>query len=802
MVYTRNYFLETASEFMDEIEKPVLLINFDSEIPKEVYEGTQICFSHTKHGNYDFMISINHSNEGIYIDRIHKYSRKFEYEDITKNHFEYLISCLAIGFENHQRTRECSFMDANQIGVISSKEIEMLWEENHLKNHLKSYVGVDLTGNSIILDLHEKGSGPHGLISGMTGSGKSEFLVSMLLSLCLQYSPEDLQIAIIDFKGGGCAESFKVKGEYIQHIVNVLDNLDSSSTDRALVSFRNECNRREKLLKKLSEITHANINTIDTYRKTWSSQYNIPFLSHLVIVVDEFAELKSENPEFITDLISIARVGRSLGIHLLLSTQKPAGVINDQIWSNMRFKICLKVQESQDSREVLHDDKAARLKNPGEFYLLCDNVLTYGIGSYANQKFQNVQGYFSLFENGFYQEYLQKKDFGITQREMILEEIMRISKKYKIHKLWNSQFEEIQWNLLKPGQIGIADNYWNNSLIPIQLENNIALFSVSYDMLQHTLLCFLYAMMRRSENCEVYAIVREESSIRLLQNEGIVSGVILEDDVFRMKLMKKHVFKKVNKDVRKIILIEDIGSFQDVEQSSIFRELMKYGETYQISLIVGCVDTADFKYRDLLKFRQRVVVTTNNISDASAILDSKALSLPKDNHVMMNIDKHTMDVCIPKTDMNMFHDLHFHSSYILPDIPDVCTYQECDGELYKIGISYQTYEWVTLSKNELLIVFSNKVRNSEWFCELFHTKGIPIMNHFDESKNHGMLHLPIDEYVMLKNELVTRHPVLFIGQGFQQQYYLKHVIHEELKDDEGILFIDDQWEKIKLVSEK
>ena len=92
-------------------------------------------------------------------------------------------------------------------------------------------------------------------------------------------------------------------------------------------------------------------------------------LPHLFIVSDEFAELKSQQPEFMSQLITTARIGRSLGLHLILATQKPSGVVNDQIWSNSKFKVCLKVQDRSDSMEMLKRPEAASLKEAGRFYL-------------------------------------------------------------------------------------------------------------------------------------------------------------------------------------------------------------------------------------------------------------------------------------------------------------------------------------------------------------------------------------------------------------------------------------------------
>ena len=125
--------------------------------------------------------------------------------------------------------------------------------------------------------------------------------------------------------------------------------------------------------KRQKYFAQADVNHIDKYiRKYKAGEVSEP-LPHLIIIVDEFAELKAEQPEFMKELISAARIGRSLGVHLILATQKPAGQVNEQIWSNSRFKLCLKVQSKEDSNEVLKSPLAAEIKEPGRAYLQVGN---------------------------------------------------------------------------------------------------------------------------------------------------------------------------------------------------------------------------------------------------------------------------------------------------------------------------------------------------------------------------------------------------------------------------------------------
>ena len=216
----------------------------------------------------------------------------------------------------------------------------------------------------VFLDLHEKFHGPHGLVAGTTGSGKSEILQSYILSMATLFHPYEVGFVIIDFKGGGMVNQFR----RLPHLNGAITNIDGSEIERSLLSIRAELRKRQELF------ARYDVNHIDAYiRKYKNNETDIP-LPHLILIVDEFAELKSDQPEFMKELISTARIGRSLGVHLILATQKPSGVVDNQIWSNSRFKLCLKVQNKEDSNEVLKSPLAAEIKEPGRAYLQVGTV--------------------------------------------------------------------------------------------------------------------------------------------------------------------------------------------------------------------------------------------------------------------------------------------------------------------------------------------------------------------------------------------------------------------------------------------
>ncbi len=258
-----------------------------------------------------------------------------------------------------------TFLQMMGVGKVEHLNSLIRWRENDPTKSLAVPVGVNPHGDLFVLDLHEKFHGPHGLVAGMTGSGKSEFIITYILSLAVNFHPDEVSFIMIDYKGGGMAKSF----ENLPHTAGIITNLDGSAMKRSLISINSELKRRQTILANASKIVGESNLNIYQYQKLYREKVVTEPLSHLFIIADEFAELKTQQPEFMTELISAARIGRSLGVHLILATQKPSGVVDDQIWSNSRFRVCLKVQERQDSMDMLKRPDAAELADTGRFYL-------------------------------------------------------------------------------------------------------------------------------------------------------------------------------------------------------------------------------------------------------------------------------------------------------------------------------------------------------------------------------------------------------------------------------------------------
>ena len=222
----------------------------------------------------------------------------------------------------------------------------------------RALVGASADGDFTI-DL--KADGPHALVAGTTGAGKSEFLQTLVVSLAINNRPDSLTFVLVDYKG---ASAF-ADCERLPHTVGMVTNLDNRETERALASLDAELKRRELMLKELGA---KDVDDAWDRDAGYSARNG---LARLVIVIDEFAELVHELPEFVTGLIRIARVGRSLGVHLILATQRPAGVVSAEMQANVGLRVGLRMVDKADSTEVLGSPESAFISpsTPGRGYV-------------------------------------------------------------------------------------------------------------------------------------------------------------------------------------------------------------------------------------------------------------------------------------------------------------------------------------------------------------------------------------------------------------------------------------------------
>lgn len=325
-------------------------------------------------------------------------------------------------------TKNISMFQMLNILAVDDIDLKANWERSQVFKSMSAPIGVSKNG-IVYLDLHDKAHGPHGLVAGTTGSGKSEVLQTYILSMAILFHPYEVGFVIIDFKGGGMVNQFRE----LPHLVGAITNIDGREIDRSLKSIKAELRKRQRYF------AEADVNHIDKYIKKYKAGEVSRPLPHLIIIVDEFAELKAEQPEFMKELISTARIGRSLGVHLILATQKPSGQVNEQIWSNSRFKLCLKVQSQEDSNEVLKSPLAAEIKEPGRAYLQVGNNEIFELfqsaysGAPEKQDMSNLKEFsiFSLSKSGKKTPvYVQKKSKSAEDNATQLDAIVGYVRDY------------------------------------------------------------------------------------------------------------------------------------------------------------------------------------------------------------------------------------------------------------------------------------------------------------------------------------------------------------------------------------
>lgn len=238
----------------------------------------------------------------------------------------------------------------------SSESVQARWSA--IGRTTEAVIGVSLDG-AFAIDMRK--DGPHGLVAGTTGSGKSELLQTIVASLASANTPEAMNFVLVDYKGGAAFKDCV----NLPHTVGMVTDLDTHLVERAMESLGAELHRREHIL------AAVGAKDIEDYTDLADKDPQLKPLPRLLIVIDEFASMKAELPDFVTGLVSIAQRGRSLGIHLILATQRPTGAVSADIRANTNLRISLRVTDAADSNDVLESPEAAKISKstPGRGYV-------------------------------------------------------------------------------------------------------------------------------------------------------------------------------------------------------------------------------------------------------------------------------------------------------------------------------------------------------------------------------------------------------------------------------------------------
>lgn len=616
----------------------------------------------------DKIISIAGRGEGTIVDSNDESSSTwFQFDSYTSNEVSGINSVLAaveieeISLEG-SLTKNISLFELLNILSVDDLDLKQRWDSTRVYDSMAVPLGVSKTG-VVNLDLHDKYHGPHGLVAGTTGSGKSEILQTYILSVATYFHPYEVAFVIIDFKGGGMVNQFR----NLPHLLGAITNIDGKEINRSLKSIKAELQKRQRLF------AEAEVNHIDKYIKKYKSgEVKIP-IPHLIVIVDEFAELKAEQPDFMKELISAARIGRSLGVHLILATQKPAGQVDDQIWSNSKFKLCLKVQGPDDSNEVLKSPLAAEIKEPGRAYLQVGNneifELFQSAYSGAGEKHTddsvktfrlsevNISGKHSVV---FEQKKQKKGDSGRTQLEAIVEYVQNYCEKENIAHLpsicLESLCKSIDFNekaFAEKGafDIGIYDDpdnqYQGITPIDIDAKNTLIIGSSQYgktNLLQ--LLIREIAVRYSPAEANIYIIDFGSMVLKNFETLNHVGGVVCSSDDEKLKNLFKLLLEEIAIRKEKLVSV-GVSSFQayceagktDLPRIYVFVDnitalmelylenddtlltISREGLAVGISVIIANTQTAGIGYKYISNFANRIALYCNDSNEYGNIFD-------------------------------------------------------------------------------------------------------------------------------------------------------------------------------------
>lgn len=607
----------------------------------------------------------------------------FTYSPIVEERMREMVSRLTPVYVmesnlEEQLTKSITFYEMLGIDSIDQVDIGNMWRKATVEKTLAAPLGVKTKNALVMLDLHDsaKAHGPHGLVAGTTGSGKSEILQSYILSMALHYHPYEVSFLLIDFKGGGMANQFK----NLPHLAGAITDIDGREINRSLKAIRAEQERRKKFFAQVD----GNVNNIHKYmRKYKEDPTSVPApLPHLIIIVDEFAELKAEQPDFMKELISTARVGRSLGIHLILATQKPSGVVDPQIWSNSKFKLCLKVQTKEDSREMLHTPLAAEIREPGRAYFQVGNnevfelfQSAYSGASVPDSDPDNVRP-FKLYELNMWGKktlvYEQKavekedkegkkKEKNITQLEAVVDYVEQYCNRMAIQKLPSiclaplpskvtlSELKGVKPNMLEGIRVSAAlyddpeMQYQGDYVLNLTTNNTFIVGSAQTGKttLLQAIMCD--AIQKYTpEEVNFYVIDAGKKTLQNFEKAKHVGGIanVQEEEKIRnlFRMLSEMIQKRISKfmelnigtyrayveagmrDMPQVVLIIDnIPAFREYYEQfdDALQTLAREGLGAGISIIVTGTASNNLNYRTAVNFGTKIALNCNDQAEYS-----------------------------------------------------------------------------------------------------------------------------------------------------------------------------------------
>ena len=642
-------------------------------------------------------VNIFQEKAELYLNKVNNKAKPFTIDLNTKYNYYECAKTLAnihIDIESEvegQLPKKIGFLQMYEAGKIEQLNASNRWKKNNPMLSLAAPVGIGKSGEKIVLDLHEKYHGPHGLIAGMTGSGKSEFIITFIVSMAINYHPYEVQFILIDYKGGGLTGAFENNtiGLKLPHLVGTITNLDTNEIKRSLSSIESELKRRQRLFNIAREKSGESTIDIYKYQKMYREGLIDEPVSHLFIISDEFAELKKEQPEFMTQLISTARIGRSLGVHLILATQKPSGVVDPQIWSNTRFRVCLRVQDKSDSTEVIKRPDAAYLKQTGRFYFQVgfDEIFVIGQAAWCGGQYfpsetirKEIDSSINFIDNiGNVIKNVETKkqvEVGPSQGEELINIVKYLDniakeENIKCKPLWLAKIPDtIYVNDLMNKYKYQKENFVINPIIgefdvpsmqqqylltlPLSKEGNALIYGSAGSGKENLVTTLLYSSMINYTPQEVnyYLVDFGSESLNMFKNSPIIGDILHVDDKDKLNNLykmlntiieiRKKLFseyngdydtycKKSGKTVPSIVVI--INNFEAYHETyadydDILTILSRDGSKYGVYFVLTVSTPNGLRFKLKQNFTQEYVLQQNSPDDYTSILGNVKKNYP------------------------------------------------------------------------------------------------------------------------------------------------------------------------------
>ena len=749
--------------------------------------------------NINALITVNNG-----LGTFDKFDEKFvfKYDQLVIN-IEQISQYISNNFYHNNSSSKNTFYSLHNINDITIDNIY----NDVIKEHLIAYIGYDINNNPISLDLSDKAQGPHGLIAGTTGSGKSELISTMILSLAYRYTPKEVSFVIIDYKGSGLISNFINKKFKMKHILKTISNLENDNIKRVLVSIKNECIHRQKLFVKLSNITNVNINSLIMYQSYYKEEYDLEVLGHLVIIIDEFAELKQQYNYFLQELVSVSRIGRSLGLHLILSTQRPTGVVCGEIFANSRFKICLKVNDESDSYEMLKVKDAASLKNPGEFYLKVDDNLLYGKSVLCNtsSKYYDYNNYISILDNKQNEIYKNYKilDKSINQIEAVINSINKYTDSIKSN-LWLNPLVTLNYK-----ELVNKYNYHSNKWILGEYDDldNSLQGIVEYDFNLCSNLMFITNNKESKVNfinsITNYLLNYEQKKLYIIDDDVNIYNELLIKYPHRIILCNNdnNIYYFKNIDIKNsIIIVNNYYNCKDIIEDYIFSMLENTKtDNNNIILLLSNISYLKIKHLNNIKYLIGTNIKSNDIINYFNYQYKDYLFNENNGLIKIDNKSYLFNLYTCKID-NKFSNV---GQDIFNKIPN-CVEPLYDKHKLLLGYNVNTLKKIYYKNNVLIITGYDKDYLNKYLNLL---KKLPCISYGKPSDKCILLLDKLDDNYQEKMIIVKSYDIslinefkgkdasyLWLGKNINNQYAINSK-HKYIESNQGI-YIDDCKEEL------